>query len=226
MQETKSVLPKCTQNSKPHTSHFNFSDMYIKYKLNAHGIIHVGAHEAEELKWYLAFNIPKVCWIEANPVLIPKLQEIVKPYKHHNVLQGCVASATGEHRDFYITNNIQSSSYLPLGDHKILHPNIVVNQTIRVNTSTLPDLVKDFDSYDMLSLDIQGAELDALKGIGKERLKTIKYIYTEINTSEVYKQCGLLQDLDEFLSDFKRVEAFVWPNHTYGEALYIRKDLQ
>ena len=85
---------------------------------------------------------------------------------------------------------------------------------------------EDFSPYDynFLNLDIQGAELLALKGM-KNSLEKINYIYTEVNSAEVYKKCAQIEELDEYLSEFgfKRVETKMTP-YEWGDAFYIRNN--
>jgi len=52
--------------------------------------------------------------------------------------------------------------------------------------------------FDFINLDIQGAELLALKG-ATAILPFIKAIYTEVNEKELYENCGLIDELDAFL---------------------------
>ena len=74
-----------------------------------------------------------------------------------------------------------------------------------------------------LNLDIQGAELLALNSVEKY-LKHIKYIYTEVNTEKVYKDCALLNEIDEFLKThgFTRKCEAIYRQYGWGDALYIR----
>ena len=78
------------------------------------------------------------------------------------------------------------------------------------------------NDYDFLNIDIQGAELLALKGFG-DLLNNIKYIYTEINTNTLYKDCALVSEIDEYLFKygFKRVETLM-TEFEWGDALYIK----
>jgi hypothetical protein len=75
----------------------------------------------------------------------------------------------------------------------------------------------------MLTLDIQGAELLALKGADKI-LDHLSYIYCEINTAELYKGNPLVEEIDNYLKLFKfeRVET-IMTNHKWGDAFYTKQ---
>jgi hypothetical protein len=72
------------------------------------------------------------------------------------------------------------------------------------------------------NLDIQGKELDVLRS-GEEFLVYADVIYCEVNTEEVYKGCGVLNDLDAFLNEngFQRIKTHM-TNVGWGDALYVR----
>ena len=87
------------------------------------------------------------------------------------------------------------------------------------------DIICKYDiDYNFLNLDIQGAELKALKGM-EEYLDKVDYIYTEVNEDYVYKGCALVSELDEFLGKygFTRVETSWAGNCKWGDAFYIKK---
>ena len=83
----------------------------------------------------------------------------------------------------------------------------------------------DSKKYNLWNLDIQGAELKALKG-GIHSLQHVDAVYMEINTEEVYKGCALLDEIDIFMNNnnFKRVHHVV-VREGWGDALYIRKSV-
>ena len=64
----------------------------------------------------------------------------------------------------------------------------------------------------------------ALKG-ATQSIKYAKAIYLEVNEKELYKNCGLINDIDIFLSkyNFKRVLTEM-TKHGWGDALYILED--
>ena len=61
----------------------------------------------------------------------------------------------------------------------------------------------------------------ALKGAIKS-IKYAKALYLEVNEKELYKKCGLINEIDTFLFqyNFKRVLTNMTP-HGWGDALYI-----
>ena len=62
----------------------------------------------------------------------------------------------------------------------------------------------------------------ALKG-SEQSIKHARAIYLEVNEKELYKNCGLIDEIDTFLSQyhFKRVSTHM-TQHGWGDALYIR----
>ena len=76
-----------------------------------------------------------------------------------------------------------------------------------------------------MNLDIQGVELRALKSMEKY-LQHVKYIYTEVNTEQVYKGCNLIGEIDEYLKQFGfgRVAQQTYKQFGWGDAFYIIKN--
>ena len=66
----------------------------------------------------------------------------------------------------------------------------------------------------------------ALKGMG-QLLNHFSACYLEVNKLELYKGCGLVPDIDQFLSGFgfTRVKT-KWTKNGWGEALYIKKQVR
>lgn len=185
------------------------------------GVLHVGAHECEEAQAYGDAKVSKTIWIDANEDLV-----LTQKMKGHDVHCVVVSDVDNQETPFYITNNFQSSSILPLGTHLQMHPHIYVKGVRTLKTKRLDTFLKeqkvDMSTINFLNLDIQGVELKALKGMG-EQLKFIDTIYTEVNEKELYKGCDLLPAMDSFLekNGFVR-KAMNMTEFGWGDALYIR----
>lgn len=197
------------------------------------GVLHIGASIGQEIQSYTNCGIKQVCWIEANKSLFKNLYDNTCkfPVKQQYISE-CLSDADGEKITFNITNNNgESSSILPLGTHKQHHPQVHVVETRELITKRFDTLYKEnmalipLESYSMLNLDIQGAELKALKGFGNLLAKyPISLIYSEINIEHLYENCCLVEELDEYLEQFgfKRVitklTEFGW-----GDSIFARK---
>ena len=193
-----------------------------KYNIIPTGVIHVGMHKAEEYPIYKQAGVSSILFIEANRELAHAWQN---DDENCYVVHAAVSDRV-EEVDFHITNNGESSSILELGDHAKIYPHIVNVETVKMRTTTLyaitKHLVIDEGTWDILNLDIQGAELKALKGFGDWRW--IKAIFSEVNYREMYKGCALEPEITEFLSSkgFKKVEE-VDTGCGWGDALYVKQ---
>lgn len=191
------------------------------------GILHIGAHKCEERDLYNTINIndDKVLWIEA-------INELIEFNKNNipsiNIVNAVVSDKDNDDINFMVTNNLESSSIFNLKTHLIRHPHVKEILKRNVKTITLNTLYDNlnlpYDTFDFINLDIQGAELKALKGASKI-LPHLKAIYTEVSIEELYEGGCLLEELDEFLKthNFKRV-AMEMTEFNWGDALYIREN--
>jgi len=207
--------------------------MLIKFNNIVHkygkpkGIIHIGAHLMEERSDYLSHGLNNIIWVEANPKTYSNIEFINNENSNERVFNNAISDEDNKIYEFNITNNGQSSSILELDKHKIHHPHIHVIEIVNVSSKRMDTLISenniDINNYDFLNIDIQGAELLALKGFGN-LLNNIKYIYTEINTNSLYKDCALVGEIDEYLNKygFERVETSM-TEFEWGDALYIKK---
>ena len=203
----------------------NFNDLFLlSSKVN--GIIHIGAHNLEELPDYLKGNVRRIIWIEANPEKYNFIEERLKRFENMTLGKFAAGRKNGFHI-LNLANNGQSSSLLEFGTHKMSYPDIDYVSKIQVETKPLDDWLdenfKNKDQYNFINIDIQGAELKALQGCTKI-LEKIDAIYTEINFEELYEDCVIAQELDDFLKkfNFKRVLTNTPQDPSWGDALYIK----
>lgn len=186
--------------------------------VNPRTIVHVGAHNAEELDSYAKAGWGPVIWIEAQPQ--KALDLLRKIPSDHRIIEAAVWDIEGESLNLNIMTNTESTSLLSLGTHSTEHPTVELSHTIPIKTKTLKNLLENLPVPEFLALDIQGVELRAIKGYG-EKISQVKWIYCEVNRAELYRDCALIDDLDEYLEafGFKRT-ATRWTIHNWGDALY------
>jgi FkbM family methyltransferase len=192
--------------------------------MNIKGVVHIGAHYGEEIYEYVDNGIQKITVFEPLSknfeVLAKRLQNVNANIQGYQVALG---SQKGTATMYLSSNEAQSSSILKPKEHLEHHPDVTFDGTEEVEVSVLDDY--DLGDANFINMDVQGYELEVLKG-GKETLKNIDYVYCEVNRGEMYESNAMIDDIDEYLSDygFERVETY-WPETWYkwGDALYIKK---
>ena len=204
----------------------SFDEIYkvlLSKHINIDGCFHIGAHDCEEMDFYNKLGIKKenIVWIDAISAKVNEATNRGIP----NVYNAVITDKDDEEIIFNISNNIQSSSILEFGTHSQEHPWVVYVDKIKLKSITIDTFFEknniDRYKYNFWNFDIQGAELMALKG-AVHSIKYAKAIYLEVNEKELYKNCGLINDIDTFLFkyNFKRVLTNI-THHGWGDALYI-----
>lgn len=201
-------------------------------KIQPQGVIHIGAHTGSELSLYEEISFKRVLMIEANPDVFQHLTTLKSDICDLISLNVAVSDKKGT-APFYITSDGKgegemSSSLLKLKEHKALYPDIYQDKTIETKTDRLDDILKannlPYENYNMINIDIQGAELMAFKGSTKI-LPNIDIINTEINKTELYEGCTLLDELESFLSErgFYKHTEFCKYDPEWGDAVFLKK---
>jgi FkbM family methyltransferase len=189
------------------------------------GALHIGAHDCEELPFYISLGLRAndVVWIDA---LQNKVDE-ARARNIPNVHQAVITNKDNDTVEFNVSNNVQSSSIFEFGTHAAHHPHVhYVNKTT-LTTTTIDTFMTanalNAAKYNFWNFDIQGAELLALEG-AHASIVGVDAMYLEVNTEEVYKGCGKIEQIDNFLGSkgFIRIKTDITP-YGWGDALYIKK---
>ena len=208
---------------------------FKKYKVPLRGVIHVGAHRGEEVHQYEDLGAKKIIWVEPNPDVFKEMEILLND-----------ASASTESSAFeYAASNVDHETvdfnlyYGPDAGHLVGNKGCSsllkakgrfedwYQKTIKVETITIDTLVEenDFDyaDYDLLNLDVQGAEMLALEGATKT-LNNVNYISTEATWDNPdYIGNVMYDELKVFLESkgFKEEEII---NHgeNWGDVLFVR----
>lgn len=204
---------------------FKADSLTAIWKVTPRGVLHVGAHKAEESFDYERLDWGNVIWVEAQPDLATEIRSKLDPQKNE-VINAAIWGKSGLVFNFNVSSNTESSSLLEFGTHKNDYPDISVTDSYQVITSTLDDVLEKSSEFDFLNLDIQGVELEALQGLGSH-FEKIRWIYTEVNKGEVYKNCAQVSEIDAFLKTkgFKRIATRWVKNQGWGDALYVKENV-
>lgn len=191
-----------------------------KFRMQVTGIIHVGGHFGEEEHDYRRiFPFAPRHYFEPDVASFQQLVVNTPGATHHQVALGAADSTADMYCETFNTG--QSNSLLKPGTHLKHYPLIKFDSVRTVEVRTLDSF--HITDCNFINLDVQGYELEVLKG-ATETLKHIDYLYTEVNTEDVYEGCGKLPEMDAYLTDFIRVETAM-TGQGWGDSLYIAKRL-
>jgi FkbM family methyltransferase len=210
-------------------------ELKARFNINIKGILHIGAHKCEELDDYVSggVKLSNIYWIEALPRLVEQNKR-ANPLL--NIYQALIYDEDDKEIEFNITNrdgdvnDLQSSSILEFGSHEINHPHVKLVDKVKMKTSRMDSVINKYSinmkNVNFINLDIQGVELHALKSMGSY-LNNIDYIYSEVNTEEVYKKCDQMIDITTYLAqhNFRLVDARIYKQYGWGDAFYIKNGI-
>jgi hypothetical protein len=141
------------------------------------------------------------------------------------VIEAVAWDVDGEALELKIASNSQSTSVFEFGSHAESYPEIRFTERRVVTGRRLDGLLTADDHFDFIALDVQGAELAVLRGLG-DRLTSARWVYTECQQRGVYRGAPEVTALDSFLGErgFVRVATRWAGHHGWGDALYCRAE--
>lgn len=204
-------------------------------------ILDVGSrHGLEAIKFAERFPKARIYCFEANPHALPELIENVAPHSQISVVPVAVNSFDGE-CDFFAINphetitpwndgNLGASSlYLARNDAKKKGGGErYVQDLIRVPCTRLDTFLasKGITKVDAIWMDLQGAELLALKSLPREIFPTLAVVQTELESEELYIGQSLMSETIEFLAGQGMVLSTSIPHgEIAGDYLFVNSGL-
>jgi FkbM family methyltransferase len=195
------------------------------------GILHLGAHRGLEAEVYNWFG-KDVMWVEALPNTYNQLIENLYFYKNQIAFQALLTDKDDENINFYVSNydaacssiynftqNIKTSKIWSDRNHKMI-------DSLKLKSSKLDTLFFknkiDPKNYNHWILDLQGAELLALKG-GEKSLSSCKSIYIEVSLKEFYSNGVIWDELKNWLIS-KNFYPSKNPKIDEEDILFIKRD--
>lgn len=176
----------------------------IKIKKN---VLFIGANDMCEVSDYIN-DYQNGLFIEAIPNVFNQLvQNLNFANINYNTnyipINSLVSYEPDIEYNFNILNNNGASSSIYEPNPTIWKwPNTHQTGVLKLKSTTVELILKEYKweniQYDLI-LDVQGAELDVLKGFGEHNFNNIRKITTEISTEQFYKNAVLFDDLNKFI---------------------------
>ena len=162
------------------------------------GAMSIGDESTLPYRALIAKGIAKVIGFEPIPEECAKLNELARPGDRYLPY----AVGDGTTRTFHLcSTNMTSSLYRPndalLDRFSLLSELVQVLKTFPIETHRLDD-IPEVRGADYLKLDVQGAELDVIRG-GTEILRDVLVIETEVEFVPLYEGQPLFAEVDQAL---------------------------
>jgi FkbM family methyltransferase len=192
----------------------NLETLIETHRLKISGVIHMGGNTGEEIDIYHRCGIKRLIMFESlEGIIINKdLIPVSEAYS-------CALGNMHGEADLYLSQPTTISSSIKKPKlHLKYYPGIRFPQIRKVPVRRLDE----FNTYgcNFLKMDVNGYEMEVFEG-AENTLNWIDYIYTKVYYEELYEGCPNLNDIDNYLRSYERVETS-YTKYGWGEALYLR----
>jgi FkbM family methyltransferase len=173
-------------------------------------IFDIGSRDCQQsIEFYNTFPNAKIYAFECNPNTLNICKENIRPYNDRiTLIEGAVCDYNGTIKFYPIDKNKTVTTWADgnPGASSIFQSNgnypaeKYVQYEISTNCHRLDSVMSNMriPRVDIIWMDLQGAELLALKGLGNH-LQRVKYIYTEVIHIEMYTGQVLFNELNRFI---------------------------
>lgn len=179
-------------------------------------VVDVGANVGDFSECVLAFQPwARLYLVEPLEETHPELRRKFGEYAGVMLDSFALGSEEGE-REFFVSRYDQASSFLEIGtalETGAYGLDFTRKEVRRVRIRRLEDYLRErsLERVDLLKLDVQGFELEVLRGAG-DALSRIDWIYAEAQFQELYRGGPLFSEVFAFLFekgfDLRRMNSF------------------
>lgn len=182
----------------------------IENKNKPYTIFDIGSRDCQQsIEFYHCFPNATIYAFECNPNTIPLCKKNIEPYTDRiTLIEGAICDYDGDISFFPINqektittwkdgNPGASSLFKSNGTYTVEH---YIQDEITTPCHRLDTLMEKYSiqKADILWMDLQGAELLALKGLGK-KLDDVQYIHTEVSHKAMYSGQVMFQELNSYI---------------------------
>ncbi len=182
-------------------SYHHFTDRIPRDEINT--IVELGSRDALDAIWLsYIFDAEAYAW-ECHPDLWLKMKENISHFDRVHMVDKAVWSEDTTLDFFPVTNGNVGASSCFEADNEVEGAPHLEQTKITVEAIRLDDWANknNISNIDLLVMDLQGAEVEALKGAG-DLLNNVKYIITEGCVQPFYQGAPHIDDITEVLENY------------------------
>lgn len=189
-------------------------------------LIHIGAHEGQEVWLYQQYNFNKVFLVEPILECVEIIKQKIKNLNNYTVFNYALGADNGT-ANLYIADGVDE------GSSSLLTPresSITFSREREVELRTFQSL--NLENIDTVVIDTQGYEVEVLRGFG-EKIHDLNFAIVEFANYEGYLKQPTYKELNIFMrkkgfivvDQIKRINSpFPTVNSgSYGDALFVNE---
>lgn len=195
-------------------------------------VLQVGASGGQEIPLFVNNEIKHAILIEPLDYPFEVLINNLRGLENYIPIKTLVGADDDVSVTMFISSNDgQSSSILKPARHISTFPNVLFNEKISLKSFTLDSILKTVNNqhyiapkiYDLIYIDVQGAELEVFKGARKALLDA-RYVFTEVGYGGGYEGDASYVEIINYLKifNFNLVSLKINPNNGYGDAFFSK----
>lgn len=225
-----------------------YGTLLRRYKVQPEGVLYVGAHYGSLLWVWLLLGFRNVLMVEPQKEVLQGLQQVAKTASALSLVYDqflgseeatqiqiatCAIGEQDGEADLYVMSyNALTSMQKPnesLLQQARMDKDVSLLECVKVPVRTIDSLLQDLAeggstaNYNTLYMNIQGAELKALKGATKS-LEKLEFIYLENNFKSRYDGTPTTEEIDAFLAEFgfEAKWGMIQPSIGNGYTAYVK----
>lgn len=188
----------------------------------------LGSFDAiQSIEFSIVFPEAKIFAFECNPPSIKLCNENIINLKNIEIIPKAVFNENGFIKFYPVLTHKGASSVFKASNK---YKNIVnlPQKEIKVEATRIDTWVKEknIDKIDICWLDLQGAEYEALEGMG-DLIYTVQALYVEVEKQEIYIGQKLFDDVVNFLKSkgFSMIKYHPSKPGWWGNAIFLNNEL-
>jgi len=195
-------------------------------------VVHVGADTGQESVFYEYIKSKKVFWIEANPNTFEILLKNIRKRRRSTQVaaNALISSTSGNFLELNLFSLSGANSvYSPTNEFLSLNQKrFLTGKKITIETATLPKVLESLNfnfeevGSKLLVIDVEGHELEVLKGCSTQFLQSFDYIVCEVSKHERHVGAASFIDITTYLKKSGFLLDFEGPRRIFDDVIYKR----
>jgi FkbM family methyltransferase len=207
-------------------------ELLARHGVDFHGVVQIGASSGQETETFRRYGVRWTVMVEPLDEPFEQMRRSLGGDEGYIPVKALCAGIEGQEHVFHVASNGGQSSSLKTPDRILAdYPKVRFKREQTLVSTTVDAILErlgrerpdvPIDMLDVLFMDVQGAELEVLKGASR-MLQRAKAVWSEVSYDQ-YVDGASLEDVQGFLRGFGfRLHDVRLGRLGWGNALFLRR---